>query len=73
MSTIKSLVKEKQSIVNAKQKISLREKKLHQRLLKEGKGHYIVDGELWEIKVEYFGRMDSAQLIFKGQVIQESE
>ena len=74
MNTIKRLVQEKQRIIEAKNKIKAREKKLTLRLIKLGNGHYVVDGELWEIKIEYWRSLpESAHLICKGKLVQESE
>ena len=74
MNTIKRLVQEKKKIIEAKNKIKAREKKLTQNLIKLGDGHYVVDGELWEVKVEYWRSLsESAHLICKGKLIQESQ
>jgi len=73
MNTIKRLIQEKKKIIEAKNKIKAREKKLTQNLIKLGGGHYVVDGELWEEKVEYWRSLpESAHLICKGALIQES-
>jgi hypothetical protein len=70
MASIKSLITEKQRIIEAKNKIKAREKKLTLRLIKLGDGHYVVDGELWEIKIEYWRSLpESAHLICKGELL----
>ena len=60
---VKTLVREHKKLLEAKSR-------LENQLLNIKLGHYLVDGEVWEVERQWDGRHD---LVFNHKVIQEAQ
>ena len=67
---IKQLIQEERKIKEAQLKLNARENKLYQRTSKIKCGHYVIDGEIWEVK--YDSTFRRHELVFRGEAIQEA-